>query len=507
MGIPVYFKTLVSQYQDSILCKSKIENIHSLFLDLNCLIHPCCRGLTDETEMIQKIISEINKLIHYTEVSELLYIAIDGIAPKGKMKQQRMRRHKSALERKYSKDKKWNTNAISPGTFFMKKLNTKLKKYIQTLSIKTILSDSDERGEGEHKILHYIKNHKLSGNICIYGLDADLIMLSLVSQQENIYLLRERTEYNIEDTDSEFIYLIIDSLKNHIIESLQLKRIVNKEKIIDDYIFLCFLLGNDFMNHIPSLNLRYRGHDNILSIYSFLQDRYQGYFYLIDRKLPNLIHFSFFKEFMNELALKEKERMDQIISIRQRQYKKISNQYNECFNNFKIFIMESNQNKSIGSLRDLSMEDIYIFQCRPFINQKGIQDDIPKMIENLPLLYSPNEKQIYNESIYNETLCKDYFDSLVWTTHYYFNECIDWRWSTKFNEGPLTIHLNQFLMNSSKIYFQKNNQELSNQEQLSYIFPNDSHKLHEYDIQSKEYEMIPHFSFNRYLWECHLDFI
>ena len=53
----------------------------------------------------------------------------------------------------------------------------------------------------------------------------------------------------------------------------------------------------------------------------------------------------------------------------------------------------------------------------------------------------------------------------------------------------------------------KNNNEFSNEEQLSYIFPNDSHRLHKYDIKSKEYEMIPHFSFNRYLWECHLDFI
>ena len=37
MGIPVYFKTLVSHYQDTILCKSKINNIHSLFLDLNTI--------------------------------------------------------------------------------------------------------------------------------------------------------------------------------------------------------------------------------------------------------------------------------------------------------------------------------------------------------------------------------------------------------------------------------------------------------------------------------------
>ena len=71
MGIPVYFKTLVSQYHDTILCKSKLNNIHSLFLDLNCLIHPCCHGLTDENEMIEKILFEITRLIDYTGVSEL----------------------------------------------------------------------------------------------------------------------------------------------------------------------------------------------------------------------------------------------------------------------------------------------------------------------------------------------------------------------------------------------------------------------------------------------------
>ena len=72
------------------------------------------------------------------------------------MKQQRMRRFKKAIENKYSDDNSWNTNAISPGTFFMKRLNHELKIFIKQNSKKIILSDSDERCEGEHKILHYL---------------------------------------------------------------------------------------------------------------------------------------------------------------------------------------------------------------------------------------------------------------------------------------------------------------------------------------------------------------
>ena len=67
-------------------------------------------------------ITKIEEIIQYTNVEDLLYIAIDGIPPKGKMKQQRMRRYKSIYENKV-----WDTNAISPGTKFMDKLNQRLK--------------------------------------------------------------------------------------------------------------------------------------------------------------------------------------------------------------------------------------------------------------------------------------------------------------------------------------------------------------------------------------------
>ena len=105
-----------------------------------------------------------------------MYIAIDVIPPKGKMKQQRMRRHKSVLE-----GKPWDTNAISPGTYFMNQLNHCLKSFTNDSVKQIIISDSTERGEGEHKILQYIKKNDIQQSV-IYGLDADLIMLSMVSR-------------------------------------------------------------------------------------------------------------------------------------------------------------------------------------------------------------------------------------------------------------------------------------------------------------------------------------
>jgi 5'-3' exonuclease len=493
MGIPVYFKTLISDYGESIIHKDKYNDINSLFFDLNCLIHPCARGFNDEVEIINKILSEIDKIIEYTKVKDLIYIAIDGIAPKMKMKQQRMRRYKSSLEREYSDNNLWNTNAISPGTKFMNKLNISLKNHIKKYK-NIILDDSDNRGEGEHKILHYIKNNNLKGKICIYGLDADLIQLSLVSRKENIVLLRETTEYNIEKTKSEYIYLKIDDLKKHLIKSLNISRIVDKNRIIDDYIFLCFLLGNDFMNHIPSLNLRYGCHDILLNIYSKLQERYGGYFRLIDYKQDNFIHMTFFKEYINELSLIEDNMINKTKMIRFKQYKKTLENYQNIFIDYKNFCKNICKNKSENLL-----ENIYQFQYNISENKTNVK----KMIENLPILYSQEDD--YEEK-YNNKSCEDYMKSLLWTTHYYFNDCINWRFCSDFKHGPCLKNLSKFLINN-KIEIYKDNNEFSNLEQLSYIFPTDSHILHNYSIKDRKYKLILDFSHSRYLWECNIDFI
>lgn len=100
--------------------------------------------------MIKKILYDINHLISLTGAN-FIYIAIDGPAPKAKVMQQRVRRLKSVLEGKV-----WDTNAITPGTTFMNKLNDELHKVYDSHK-NVVLSDSCEPGEGEHKILQYLK--------------------------------------------------------------------------------------------------------------------------------------------------------------------------------------------------------------------------------------------------------------------------------------------------------------------------------------------------------------
>ena len=117
---------------------------------------------------------------------------------------------------------------------------------------------------------------KKEEDIIIYGLDADLIMLSLVSNKKHIYLLREAVEFG-KRVEESFLFLNIDYLKKSIFmdlkdkiseyDSTYLFKTDEESILINDYIFLCFIIGNDFLPHFSSYNLRNNGLDKILKEY------------------------------------------------------------------------------------------------------------------------------------------------------------------------------------------------------------------------------------------------
>jgi 5'-3' exoribonuclease 1 len=299
MGIPHYFHVITKNYP-GVIHLTKPAVCSHYFLDFNGLIHHSAHEIiktyANDDESFDKDIFEKNiledcwKYLNYcvgiSQPKTMVHLCIDGVAPIAKMNQQRKRRFLSVFQAKLKNEKRlWDTNAISPGTHFMSKLKSFLSGKIRDTPSKQIyfLSGADDPGEGEHKIMARIASLKNDEVIYIYGLDADLIMLSLLSHHKNIYLMREpqhsggEITVHKDNTEDGFIYLNIDALRTALIQELHMtynwplseecktdSYSVDAHNCIETYVVMCFLLGNDFLPHIPCLSLKKNGHNRIL---------------------------------------------------------------------------------------------------------------------------------------------------------------------------------------------------------------------------------------------------
>tara|TARA_E500000331_G_scaffold358297_1_gene424055 strand:+ start:3313 stop:4698 length:1386 start_codon:yes stop_codon:yes gene_type:complete len=241
MGIPFYYSNLIKQYPR--ISRNNLTNIsvETLYLDYNGIIHPVLhKYLADVTKMVEvdffdflwKYTLEIVKSISPKNV----IICVDGVAPLAKIIQQRKRRYVSSLEKKMVVSI-FDTNNITCGTPFMERLCDYIQDKCSKNSSVINFTFDRENGEGEHKIFDYIHN-KPDEIVVIHGLDADLILLSLMSVCNRIYLAREN--YN------RTTFIDIRYLREIIIQDFQ---------NIRSYVVLYTLLGNDFIPHPITINL------------------------------------------------------------------------------------------------------------------------------------------------------------------------------------------------------------------------------------------------------------
>ena len=163
-----------------------------------------------------EIFNYINMLVDKLKPTKMIIMALDGVAPRCKMNNQRSRRFRSAqdykeyIEKLYGytdiadSQQNFKNNSISPGTSFMQQLNEMLHFFIKKKieedqywkSLSVVFTGSDTPGEGEHKIMEFVRGNKQNfqenDTHCFYGADADLIMLGLTLPIKNGLIIRQQ---------------------------------------------------------------------------------------------------------------------------------------------------------------------------------------------------------------------------------------------------------------------------------------------------------------------------
>lgn len=517
MGIPSYFSYIIKNHANIIRNRRKLLTVFSsLYMDCNSIIYDCVRSIESDTEqrprgfniesaIINAVIAKIEKYVDDIQPSNVVYIAFDGVAPFAKMEQQRIRRHKTGYLSEISRKSKgivecgeyFNTTAITPGTEFMNLLSLQVKRAFERgLSAKTVVvSGSDEPGEGEHKMFQYMRENAGKDEIiAVYGLDADLIMLSVFHcfSCKNIFIFRESPEFGkayLEDNFARDECLFLDNrvLAGAILSEMGVNMSDSTESVgrIYDYIFACFLLGNDFLPHFPALNIRTHGNYTILETYRNVIARFA------DRRFISLstgnIQWRWVKVFLQELAKNEHE-----------------------------FIRNEYESRH-------KMEKRY-YPTTTHEERTTAFDNIPTLYRAEEHYINPNEFgwecRYYKVALHSfekstmDKLCNNYLEGLEWTFKYYTEGCPHWRWKYNYHYPPLIKDLVNYIPNFETAFIDDKkgiNKPFRPSTQLAYVIPRWNHSLLPKKIQKHlrqtNYvdlsELKFQWMFCRYFWESH----
>lgn len=233
MGIPFYVRSLIRSHPS--IEQGPPTESDVLALDFNCFLH---KYLTPDNP-VGSVVIALDAFLREHH-GKRVYVAFDGLVPYAKMVQQRYRRMKRQDTTSFDK------HQISPGTPYMREL----ADTIRILFPSVVVSDTLERGEGEHKIFQWLRTlpEEERKSICIYGLDADLVLIAIAqSHLGHIQVLREN------DRRPGFSAISIPALMKVLPMDPEL------------YVRLSVMsFGNDFMPNLAMFSLREDGYPRAL---------------------------------------------------------------------------------------------------------------------------------------------------------------------------------------------------------------------------------------------------
>lgn len=499
MGVPAFFKWLARKYPKILSCCTERKGdrnysapnpntigdreFDNLYLDMNGIIHPCFHpeGVApprSEEEIFYNVDQYVLRLFNIVRPRKVLFMAIDGVAPRAKMNQQRMRRYRSAKDNAYTLQKKiyeaqerddldelqilndpdyltkHDSNVITPGTPFFGRLANHLREFVRKqqetdpgwAKVLVFLSDASVPGEGEHKIMDFVRfqrsqpQYDPNTHHCIYGLDADLIFLGLATHEVYFTIIREYDAMSEKNPDREFevgpeyfhfvsLWVLRQYLERDLKPRYKMNFEWNFEFALDDFIFLCFATGNDFLPALPGFSIYNRAIDTIITTYNRTLPQLGAY---ITRNakvdLPRFVDV--IKTFTNceqkgldEVLYPTEKAMDMQILVN-----KICDTDNPVY---EPPVKEDDEKRRRSRSRDDQMKPIEELKSEYYIKKFEIEEDqYPEKVSGFVV---------------------EFIRGMIWVLNYYLHGCISWSWYYPYHNAPCASDFGTIDVNNKTI--------------------------------------------------------
>jgi 5'-3' exoribonuclease 1 len=484
MGIHYFFSYFRKKYGKHISVisqRNKIkQDIDHFMIDMNGIFHTSAQKVykygnhKEQKKLLRKgkpksddvlqvmvfkdICKTIDDLVRLAKPNKTLVLCIDGPAPLAKQAQQRQRRFRSAKEKSDEEFNRFDSNCITPGTSFMDNLSKYLDGFIKRKSVRdwsgfaTIFSNEKVPGEGEHKILQWVRNNKnKKDTFCMNGVDADLIMLCLGTKLPNFFLLREDM-YN----PRQHFFISIGNARKEIIESMRVKT-NNLGDEVNDFILICFMIGNDFLPHIPSIEILHGGLDLMIETYKKIGGN------LTEKRDGKIIlNTSNLQLFIKELATFEQ------LSFTKKQ----ANSRDYYSDPMLDSALPGYNPKDQEEKKDILPPPPYRGRRKPIPINPDVLIDMKKYRKDY---YNQN----FDQNVSVKEICHKYIEGMQWVLSYYLEPVPSWTWLFPYHYAPFTFDLARYLSSYKHKPFGKDKPSMPFQQLLSVLPPRSSHLIPE----------------------------